>query len=31
MQLQQQLASVTPATATDQRDFYRRMAEKYPV
>ena len=31
MQLQQQLASVTPVTATDQRDFYRRMAEKYPV
>lgn len=31
LQLQQKLADAHPVTAADQRDFYRRMAEKYPV
>lgn len=31
LQLQQQLANAHPVTDVDQRDFYRRMAAKYPI
>lgn len=30
-QLRQQLADARPVGDADQRDFYRRMVEKYPI